>query len=502
MALNSFTRQIVAGTHGRGVWRATDVTTTTLPALQISKSIPNVPVGPGSIMQYNVTVGNYGNITATNVVITDPIPANTTFVAAGSGGSFDGTKVVWTVPQVAKPVQIATGGSLGVGLQPGTTTVTFTVQITSTGVVTAGSVITNDGFMAMSAEGSGAVGSPYLVTLSPANAVTVSPNSQMDGTRAGQSITYTVDIDNRGFNADNYSLSTTGNVWPTTLWDATFTTQITETGSVGPGVKATIGVKVMVPMTATNGVTDTVAVEAVSQANPSVNGTAAIETIAVTRQVLIVDEDGGAPNVQSFYTTAVSNTGYAYNYWDLTAQLGALPLNYLKAHKAVVWFTGASYPGPLLPYEAKLAAFLDGGGRLFMSGQDILDQAAGTTAFVHDYLHIDWDGTEIQNDTGVLTVTAVITSPAVGGLGAYPMNYAIFGGTDYSDQITPIAPALPAFRDDLGETNGLSVDTGTYRVIFLAWPFEAMGTAADRAAVMGRSLAYLLAQIYLPVVRR
>ena len=27
-----------------------------------------------------------------------------------------------------------------------------------------------------------------------------------------------------------------------------------------------------------------------------------------------------------------------------------------------------------------------------MSGQDILDQAAGTTAFVHDYLHIDWDG--------------------------------------------------------------------------------------------------------------
>ena len=33
-----------------------------------------------------------------------------------------------------------------------------------------------------------------------------------------------------------------------------------------------------------------------------------------------------------------------------------------------------------------------------MSGQDILDQAAGTTAFVHDYLHITWDGTETQND--------------------------------------------------------------------------------------------------------
>ena len=64
-------------------------------------------------------------------------------------------------------------------------------------------------------------------------------------------------------------------------------------------------------------------------------------------------------------------------------------------------------PGPILPYEAKLASFLDGGGRLFMSGQDILDQAAGTTAFVHDYLHITWDGTEVQNDKATDNVKGV-----------------------------------------------------------------------------------------------
>ena len=208
-----------------------------------------------------------------------------------------------------------------------------------------------------------------------------------------------------------------------------------------------------------------------------------------------------APDVESYYTAAVSSTGYAYDYWDLTAN-PALPENYLKSYKAVVWFTGASYPGPLLPYEDELAAFLDNGGRLFMSGMDILDQSAGTTSFVYNYLHINWDGTEAQNDTGVMTVTAVITNPAVGGLGAYPMNYSVVGGSDYSDQITPIAPAIPAFVDDGGVTDALSVDTGTYRVIFLAWPFEAMGTAADRTAVMGRSLAYLLAQLYLPVISR
>lgn len=501
LALNSFTRQIVAGTHGRGAWKITDVTPTTQPALQISKSIPDVPVGPGSVMQYNVTVSNYGNITATNVVITDPVPANTTFVAAGSGGTFNGSQVVWTVPQIAMPHQVATGGPLGVGLQPGTATVTFTVQITSTGVVTAGSVITNDGYLAVSAEGPSAVGSPFLVTLSPANAVQVSPASQQDGTRAGQSLTYTVKIDNRGFAADDYDLSTTGNAWPTTLWDSTFTSPITQTGNVAPGASAIVGVKVTVPLTATDGMSDTVSVKATSQANASVNGTTSIKTLAVVAQVLLVDNDGGAPNVESYYKAAVGSSGYTYNYWDLSVD-PALPLNYLKAHKAVVWFTGASYPGPILPYEAELAAFLDGGGRLFMSGQDILDQAAGTTAFVHDYLHINWDGTETQNDTGVLTVTAVITSPAFGGLGAYPMNYSLFGGVDYSDEITPIAPAVPAFTDDVGEPNALSVNDGAYRVIFLAWPFESMGTATDRSVVMGRALAYLLGQLNLPIVRR
>jgi hypothetical protein len=221
-----------------------------------------------------------------------------------------------------------------------------------------------------------------------------------------------------------------------------------------------------------------------------------------------VDNDAiGAdlPDVESYYKAALTSAGYSYNYWDLEANED-LRISYMKAHKAIVWFTGASYPGPLLPYEGELAAFLNGGGKLFVSGQDILDQAAGTTAFVHNYLHIDWDGSETQNDTGTLTVTAVPTNTVFGGLGALPLDVEAVLGSDFSDQITPIAPATPAFRDQYGETDALTVASGNYKVVFLAWPLEALTSANSRAAVLGRSLNYFglkgSFKLYLPVVRK
>ena len=82
-----------------------------------------------------------------------------------------------------------------------------------------------------------------------------------------------------------------------------------------------------------------------------------------------------------------------------------------------------------------------------MSGQDVLDQAAGTTAFVHDYLHIDWDGTEVQNDKATDAVHSVDGNPVTDGIGAVPLDHSVLNAA-YEDQITPIAPADAAFTDD------------------------------------------------------
>jgi hypothetical protein len=186
---------------------------------------------------------------------------------------------------------------------------------------------------------------------------------------------------------------------------------------------------VTVPASATDGAQNTTTVTATSVASPGVSASAALVTQAVTKDWLLVDEDGNNPDIQKYYTDALNTAigSSAYSVWDLAAHSNKLPLSFLVAYKHVVWFTGSSYPGPLLPYESELKTFLDGGGHLFMSGQDILDQAAGTTAFAHDYLHITWDGTEVQNDKNTASVTGVTGNPVTNGIGTVPLDQTVLG---------------------------------------------------------------------------
>jgi hypothetical protein len=316
----------------------------------------------------------------------------------------------------------------------------------------------------------------------------LSPTTQTDGGKVGTSVPYKLTIENDGFNADTYSLSA-ANAWTTTFFDATCTTQLTTTPTVQSGDSLNICAKVAIPAAAVNDTVNTGTVTATSVGNPSVSATATLKTVAVaiTVTTLLVDNDGNGPDVQSYYTTALTSAGIAFSKWDLAADSN-LPRNYVLAFKNVVWFTGNSYPAPIGPYEGTLQAFLDSGGRLLMSGQDILDQAAGTTPFVQNYLHITWDGTEAQNDKRTANVNGVTGSPVTNGIGAVPLDHTVLNAA-FEDRITPNGGALSAFTDDSGATDALSF-SGTYKVVFLAFPFEAYGTAAQKVDLINRTFSF------------
>ncbi len=460
---------LITGTHGRGAYGLVDAAPR--PALVLSKVDGDVPVGPNSEIDYTLTLKNIGTGDATGVKLTDPVPDNTSFVSASDGGTKIGKVVTWT----------------GITIPAGQSVIrTFKVKIDSSLNRRVKSIV-NDKVRAESAEGPYTTGSPFLTPIADPYAVSVTPTTQTDGGRNGTTVTYHVDVKNLGFNPDSYTMSSAGGTFTVSFYNDDCTTPLTTTATIAPGDAADVCVGVSVPNDAANGATNDATVTATSAGDTTKSGSATVRTIAVSVDTLLVDGDANIPDVQAHYTTALNAAGAQHSVWDLASDSN-LPSNYLESFTNVVWFTGNTYPGPLLPYEGQLADFLDGGGRLLLSGQDILDQAAGQTEFVFNYLHVDWDGTETQNDRDTDQVHGV-TSSLTDGIGDVTLDKTVLGNS-FMDQVTPTAGADPIFTDDSAETNALSVDSGTYKVVFLAFPFEEYGDASAKSDLTSRVLSF------------
>lgn len=91
---------------GNGTPRGCAIDTDTVPAAAIT-TLKSVDAGadgiasPGEVLTYSIVVSNTGGGNLAPVVITDPIPANTTYVAGsatGPGASFAANTVTWTLP--------------------------------------------------------------------------------------------------------------------------------------------------------------------------------------------------------------------------------------------------------------------------------------------------------------------------------------------------------------------------------------------------------------------
>src|SRR5205823_637399 len=76
-------------------------TVSSAPVLNKSKTAARKEVAPGSNITYTISYSNTGNMNATGVVITDTIPANTSFVSATGGGTLAAGVVTWNIGALA-----------------------------------------------------------------------------------------------------------------------------------------------------------------------------------------------------------------------------------------------------------------------------------------------------------------------------------------------------------------------------------------------------------------
>lgn len=266
----------------------------------------------------------------------------------------------------------------------------------------------------------------------------------------------------------------------------------------------------------------------------NMHGESAVVSDTISYQVLptilLVNDE---PNTaySSYYETAITAAGKTCTKWTVASEgpvTWALLADYIGADKAVVWYTGNGYENTLTNSDQSLlAAFLNAGGRLFITGQDIgYDIAADGTGFYSGYLHAQW----VQDETDVWTLRGVVSDPLsaawsgtsltiTGGDGASnqyycdeinPINGAVTCFSYYTDappvtqrasgrQAVKLSPSAKASRVqgfstraiNSSGTAGLRADNGTYRIVYFGFGFEAISSLTDRSAVMQSVLEWL-----------
>jgi hypothetical protein len=206
--------------------------------------------------------------------------------------------------------------------------------------------------------------------------------------------------------------------------------------------------------------------------------------------VLIVDDDG-AETYEDYVTAALDTTTYTYGVWD---RLALSPdATTLSNFSAVVWITGLNYPTVDADDRAALSGYLDGGGALFITGQDIgwelNDQGGAALTWYWNYLHANY----IADDTNDYTLSGVPGDPVSHGL-----DLVITGGDgannqQYPDDIDPRdAFATAVWTYSATQNGAIRVDTGTYKLVYLSFGYEAIDNPTDRAAVLQQSLDWML----------
>ncbi len=204
--------------------------------------------------------------------------------------------------------------------------------------------------------------------------------------------------------------------------------------------------------------------------------------------LLLVDDDGGS-DYNKYFEQALANTGYIFDEWDEDSE-GFVSGNTMMEYVAVVWITGTL--GNIEPENIQaLQMYLNLGGRLFITGQDIgwqlnHDAIISRITFYNNYLRAEY----IEDDSGFRSLTGTSGDPIGDGL-----SFEIGGGDGSRDQAYPseielLPGALPVFEYSAGVEGGLRFE-GLFKLVYYAFGVEAVNTSAMRDTIVGKTLDWL-----------
>jgi M6 family metalloprotease-like protein len=214
-------------------------------------------------------------------------------------------------------------------------------------------------------------------------------------------------------------------------------------------------------------------------------------------EIVVIDDDGaltGSSDYQSYFTDALEATELVHVVWDLGES--ELPdLDWLNDFPSVIWFSGDN-PAPLDVDRVNLiSGYLDGGGNILMSGQNMASGDVTVNTFMSDYFALE-------------TVYTDITTSNIYGTPGHDFfdiddrfsinNSNAANNQNASDSFTILDGGSSIFMYPFlaGASCGSSIKNQTYSAVMLGFGLEALthyGSATDdsRGELIERLLEWM-----------
>ncbi len=195
-------------------------------------------------------------------------------------------------------------------------------------------------------------------------------------------------------------------------------------------------------------------------------------------EILIVNADQGQDEeVYYYYTVPLDALGRTWEVWN-AARSGVPDAEILSHYPLVLWYTGTAQQNVFPPEaSAALTQFLDGGGRLILSGQNIArEMHERSDPFLDNYLGVAF----VEDNAGDFSVQGIEGDPISAG-----MNFIILGSGGAANQtsqdvVAAAGEGAAMLVYDASQPDRLAgVHCDAHgAVVFLSFGFEAINDSA------------------------
>ena len=201
-------------------------------------------------------------------------------------------------------------------------------------------------------------------------------------------------------------------------------------------------------------------------------GSAKAETLSYgayqNATALVVDDDQGA-DYEQYYLQSLFDIGEAPELFDRSK--GSITGAYMLGYDFVVWLTGTDWTDIFYTNDTTaIGDFMDGGGKLFISSQDL--------GYFADYYSISswyqnrFKASYVADDAGISSVAGVTGGPFDGlSYNIYSGDAADFGGDVFPSEINAYGGGELAMQYSGGSSPGAAVvyDGGSDRLVYFAF---------------------------------